>query len=337
MQARRARLKLLYNNKDISADLAAYLKSFLYTDHASGKADDLQITVEDRDGLWMGDWMPDKGATLKAALVTEHWQEQDKTEELPLGIFEIDSIDGKSSPTEITIKALSIPESSSLRGEEKTRSWEKVKLSAIAGDIASNAGFTLFYDTDDDPEQDRVEQTEQSDLAFLQKICEDAGLSLKIADQQIVIFDDEKYEALDPVMTIKRGWSWIVDYSFSTSTRNVYSACKVEYYSPGDNQNISYTFTAPNKPATGKTLVVNQRVSRLSEAEQLAKKKLRKQNREETKISFTLLGDVRLLAATTVMVEGYGKLDGKYFIEEAEHAGCGYRVKLDLRKVLEGY
>ncbi|HWR07746.1 contractile injection system protein, VgrG/Pvc8 family [Sporomusa sp.] len=337
MQARRARLKLLYDNKDISTDLAPYLLSFSYSDHASGKADDLQISLEDREGLWLGDWLPDKGATLKATLVTEHWTEQGKIEELPLGTFEIDAIDGKSSPSTVTIKALSVPESASLRGEEKTRSWEKVKLSTIARDIATNAGLTLFYDTDDDPEEDRVEQTEQSDLAFLQKICEDAGLSLKVSDQQIVIFDEEKYEAMEPVLTIKRGQSWILDHSFSTTTRDVYSACKVEYHDPKGKTSISYTYWAPNKPATGKTLVINQRVSSIAKAEKLAKKKLRKQNRGETKMSFSLLGDIRLLAARTVLVEGYGKFDGKYFIEEAEHAGAGYTVKIDLRQVLEGY
>lgn len=337
MQARRARLKLTYDNKDISADLVPYLLSFSYSDHASGKADDLQISLEDREGLWSGDWLPDKGATLKASLLTEHWAEQGKTEELPLGTFEIDSLDGKSSPSSVTIKALSIPESASLRGEEKTRSWEKTKLSTIARDIATNAGLTLFYDTDDDPEEDRVEQTEQSDLTFLQKICEDAGLSLKVSDQQIIVFDDEKYEAMEPVMTIKRGQSYILDHSFSTTTRDVYSACKVEYHDPKGKKSISYTYTAPNKPATGKTLVINQRVGNLAKAERLAKKKLRKQNRGETKMAFTLLGDIRLLAARTVLVEGYGKFDGKYFIEEAEHSGAGYKVKIDLRRVLEGY
>lgn len=337
MKARRANLKLLYDNKDISADLAPYLLSWSYSDHASGKADDLQITLEDRAGLWSGDWLPDKGATLKATLVTEHWIEQGKTEELPLGTFEIDAIDGKSSPSTVTIKALSIPESASLRGEEKTRSWEKVKLSTIARDIANNAGMSLFYDTDDDPEEDRVEQTEQSDLVFLQQRCEDAGLSLKVSDQQIVIFDDEKYEAMDPIMTIKRGQSWLLDHSFSTTTRDVYSACKVEYHDPKGKKSISYTYTAPNKPATGKTLVINERVGSIGKAEKLAKKKLRKQNKGETKMSFALLGDIRLLAARTVLVEGYGNFDGKYFIEEANHGGSGYTVKIDLRRVLEGY
>jgi phage protein D len=337
MQARRARLKLLYDNKDISADLVPYLLSFSYTDHASGKADDLQIRLEDRQGLWTGDWWPDKGATLKATLITEHWTEQDKTEELPLGMFEIDEIEGSSSPSTITIKALSVPESASLRGEEKTKSWEAVTLSKIAGEIATNAGLSLFYDTDDDPEHDRIEQTEQSDLAFLQKTCEDAGLSLKVSDRQIVIFDDEKYEAMEPVMTIKRGQSWILSHSFSTSTRDVFSACKVSYYNARTKKTYSYTYTAPNKLATGKTLVINERARSIGNAEKLAKKKLRKQNRGETKMSFSLLGDIRLLAACTVKVEGYGRLDGKYFIEEATHSGSGYKVKVDLRRVLEGY
>ena len=36
--ARRARIKILYDNKDISKDLAQYLKSFSYNDVISGQA-----------------------------------------------------------------------------------------------------------------------------------------------------------------------------------------------------------------------------------------------------------------------------------------------------------
>lgn len=337
MQARRASLKLLYNNKDISADLAPYLLSFSYTDHASGKPDDLQIRLEDRQGLWTGDWWPEKGATLKASLVTQHWIEQGKTEELPLGTFEIDEIEGDSSPSAITIKALSVPESVSLRGEAKTKSWEAVTLSRIAREIAGHAGLSLFYDTDDDQTYDRIEQTEQSDLAFLQKNCEDAGLSLKVSDRQIIIFDEEKYESLEPVMTIVRGDSLVLSHRFTTTTRDVYSACRVSYSDAKRKQTYSYTYTAPNKPATGKTLVINQRAGSLARAEKLARKKLRQRNKGETKMTFTLLGDIRLLAACTVMVQGYGKLDGKYFIETATHSGSGYKVNIELRGVLEGY
>ena len=244
-QGRRVKLKLDYNNKDISANLDPFLLNFSYTDHSSGQADDLQITLADRAGLWRGDWLPEKGATLQASIITENWGQDGKIEALSLGMFEIDEIELSGQPDVVTIKALSIPESSSLRGEVKTRAWEKTKLSVIAKDIASGAAMELVYDTDDDPDYDRIEQTEQSDLQFLLKLCNDAGLSLKVTDKQIVIFDDRKYEKIDTAMTIIRGVSSVSKYSATSSTRDVYSSCRVKYHNAKTKQDIDYTYTPP--------------------------------------------------------------------------------------------
>ena len=52
MDARRCLVMVSYNGKDISADLQQYLKSVSYTDNMSGEADDLQLTLEDKAGLW---------------------------------------------------------------------------------------------------------------------------------------------------------------------------------------------------------------------------------------------------------------------------------------------
>lgn len=73
MDTRRATAVVLYNNTDITADLNKYLKSISYTDNLSGEADDLQITLEDRAGLWEAAWMPDKGATLDVSIVLHEW------------------------------------------------------------------------------------------------------------------------------------------------------------------------------------------------------------------------------------------------------------------------
>ena len=69
MQARHTRVRVLYDNKDISEDLAAFLDSFDFSDSADSIADDISITLEDRQELWEGDWLPDKGATLKVSLI----------------------------------------------------------------------------------------------------------------------------------------------------------------------------------------------------------------------------------------------------------------------------
>jgi phage protein D len=73
--SRRAQLQVHYDNVDISTDIQSHLKSWSYTDNLSGEADDLQITLEDMDHLWRGDWMPDKGAILSAKVIRENWDE----------------------------------------------------------------------------------------------------------------------------------------------------------------------------------------------------------------------------------------------------------------------
>jgi hypothetical protein len=336
-ETRRARLLLTYGNRDISADLAPYLLDFSYTDYASGKADDLQISLEDRAGLWRSSWMPEKGATLVASLLVQHWEREGQVQKLPLGKFEVDEIESSGPPDTVKIKALSVPVSSSLVGEDKTRAWEKTRLSVIAKDIAGGAGLKLLYDADYNPEYDRIEQTEESDLAFLLRLCEDAGLALKVTNKQVVVFDESKYEKMAPITTIVRGKSSVISYSAISATREVYSAARVEYKGGHGKESIRYTYTPPNRPKTGKTLVINERVTSIAEAERLAKMRLRQKNKEEVKFSITMMGDIRLVAGVTVMIQGWGKFDGKYFVETAEHSGPGYTVKLELRRVLEGY
>lgn len=338
MLARRARLQLTYDGVDISTDIQAHLINWTYTDNMSGQADDLQVNLEDREQLWSGPWFPDKGATLKTKVIRENWEQDGQKDELSFGLFEIDEIEINSPPSTVTIKAISVPESCSLRGENKNRAWEKTKLSVISKDITHGAGLKLFFDTDDDPEYDRIEQTEQSDLEFLQKTCADAGLALKVSDAQVIIFDEAKYEQQDSIETIIKGQARIKSYRARTTLSGLYKSCRVDYHDTEKKEGIKYEFTPPNPPKTGRVLVVNERVKSVAEAERLAKKKLREANKDGTTFSLTLMGDIKYLAGLTVNLSGWGAFDGKYIITQATHGQqSGYEVKLELRKCLEGY
>lgn len=338
-----------YNNKDISTNLKPYLLSVSYTDELSGQADDLQISLEDKEGIWQSDWMPEKGASLEVSLAKSSWNSLNaSTETLKLGIFEIDEISSNGYPSEFKIKAVSVPENNTLRGIERTRSWENTELKTIANDIATGAGMELYYDTSENPILDRAEQTEQSDLSFLLSLCNDKGLALKISDNKIIIFDEEKYESEEAKLTIvKSGIDYekednmsyingILSYSFSSKVREIYAACHVKYQKGKSKETIEATFTAPNK--TGKTLEVNEQVETYAEAERLAKKKLREKNKEEITGNINLPGNFSLVAAVVVNILGFGNFDGKYIITNAKHnIGNGYTTGIDIRRCLDGY
>ena len=349
MEARRILTIIKYNNKDISVDISKYLKSISYTDNLSGEADDLQITLEDRDGLWQSTWMPEKGALLDVMLQQKYWQTLSALpQSLRLGLFEIDEITSSGYPSEVQIKAVSVPDNNTLRGTERSRSWEKAKLQVIANDIASAAGMSLFWDTEENPVLDRAEQTEQSDLSFLYAICKDKGLALKISDKKIIIFDEAKYEAEKAKITIVKpgtvykkesGMKYLfvgTGYSLRTKIRDIYAACRVNYQQGSSKSNIEATYTVAGKK--GKTLQVNEQVESVAEALNLAKKRLREKNKDEVTGYLNMLGNFVLLSGVTVNLLGFGAFDGRYLITRASHdIGSGYTTNIDVRRCLNGY
>lgn len=340
MKARSVSVLITYDNKDISKDIAAFLKSFSFSDAMSNEADSIDITLEDRTELWEGDWLPDKGAIITASIVTHNW-DGEGDERLDLGKFELDEIELSGPEHSVTLKGVSIPNNNELRGVEKSRSWEKVKFSKIAQDIAADAKMELFYDIDEgkDPDIDRAEQTDQSDLEFLMKLCKDHGMALKVTDEKLVIFDELKYEEADPVDIIKKGSHRMTGWSLKSKLRETYKSCHVVYKESKSGQVIEATFTAPDKTnKEGKILTVNTQVKSIAEAEELAKKKLREKNAEEVTVSLSLVGSIGLMAGSTVMLEGFHAFDGKYLITKGSHSiGGGYGLSLELRRCLNGY
>ncbi|BBB91059.1 MAG TPA: hypothetical protein PKA28_10855 [Methylomusa anaerophila] len=242
-QARRSRVAIVYENKDITRDIAPYLKSFEYTDNAEDKSDEIQITLEDRDLLWCGDWYPQKGAKISAEIVVS---EDGIEQKLPCGTFEIDEIESSGPPNTVTIKAVSVLFSSGIRHDKLNRPWENVTLSYIAQDIAKKAGLELFFDSEDDPNFDRVDQVNQGDLAFLQSLCQRTGHSLKVTGEKIVIFDQEKYEKQSAVLTLKKGQDNIKSYKFGSKNLSTYKSATVEYHDAKTGKTHKGTFTPTN-------------------------------------------------------------------------------------------
>ncbi len=360
MKALRHIPQVTYNGTDISADLAPWLKSFSVSDPMGGEADTFSFTVRDPDGRWRGAWLPEKGATLVAGIRREDGA---GVTEIKLGTFEIDQLTVKGAPSEVSVDAVSVPDNSALRGVEKSKSWEKVKLSEIAKQIATAAGMQLHYDTTEDPKLDRVEQSEQSDLSFLVKTCSDEGLAVKVAENTIIIFNEIDYEkakssiaifgSTDALEKAKAASAAAVaqgqpadarvyisvlnSYQFQQKTRDIYRACHVKYQSGNSGKLIEYTFALKDR-AKGKTLEVNEEVDSIAAAEKLAKKRLREKNREELTASFSVPGNFALYATRTVDVVGFGAFDGKYIITKVDHSlGSEYTCSLEIRRCLDGY
>jgi len=203
------------------------------------------------------------GTILRAAICVENWNFEGDNRELDCGSFEIDTVNFSGPPDVVVIKALSIPISSSIRNSEKTRAWEDTTLQKIAQDIADDAGLELMYEVETAIELDRVDQEEKSDMAFLLELCVQYGVSLKVTDNKVILFEEEAYEAKPVVDTFDKkefgNGGRILSYAFSQNTSGTVCKAIASYKDPKSGKLVQAEFEPPEPPATGQIAYVNER------------------------------------------------------------------------------
>ena len=280
-----------------------------------------------------------KGLKISAVIVLRNGNNDGKDAVLDCGQFELDSIDAQGPPATVTIKATSLSFSNTVRQTLKSKSWENITLSEIAGQIARQNGMGVLFESEFNPRYSRVEQYQTSDIAFLQKLCHNAGCSLKATNNILVVFDQAAYEGKKAVKKIKFGEEGgYTKYKLSTGTNNCYTSCRV-YYTTTSGAVISATEYDENYNENSdnqQCLQVCQRVSSKAAAQELAHKLLRLHNKFEITGTFTFPGDPKLAAGNTVELCDFGFGDGKYIVKTAKHSisSSGYTTQVTLRKCL---
>ena len=331
--SRRASIDIDYMGKNISKDLAPHLLSFRFNDN-EGRSDDIQIDLEDRDGNWHGPWLPNKGDKITAAIVLENWQKEGTTSRLDCGSFFIDDVSFKGPPDLVSIKALSVPFVEGGKQTKHTRAWENATLPTILGDVAKSAGLTLVYDA---PvyTYERVDQTKETDLGFAKRISKVEGLSVKVMSEQLIVYEQLKYEKKDTVRKIIKGESDVLSYDFQITAAD--SQCKkveISYFDKKKKKYVKYTYDVPGAKS-GPTAKITKKARSLEEAKRWAQMEARERNKRMKTAKLTLLGDENLIQGITVELEKFGAFDGKYFIETTGHSVTGgYTVDVNLREVL---
>lgn len=339
--ARRTYVSIVFQHKDITKLINSYLISFEYTDNEKDTADDINITIDDRDYEWL-QWLSAdtdidiKDAEVSAMIVKDNWHNDGKKEILDCGTFTVDTVSIKGAPNQITFKASGIDSNNGLK-EKHNKAWEKMSLQGIAQEIAAANGYTAVYMSDTKYWYDRIEQN-NSDIGFLQKLCQNNGLSLKISSKQIIIFDQFTAEqaAADFTFNINCG---MISYSFNaTADDSKYNKCTVKYTDPKTEKTIEGSFEDKTIKDGQSFTISDEKVSSVAEANQLAEKRLRLKNKEGNNVTIEMPGDINYMAGVTFNIEGFYGLDGKYIMTSVKHkVSGGYTTSITARKVLEGY
>lgn len=344
MESRKTTCRVEFDGADITKDIGPSFLSMTYVDSEDGAADDLQLKLQDRGGLWTRHWLERAvqaaaGDRLRiaCAIVKTGWDPEAKT--LESGHFELDSVQIKGPPATVTIKATGLGFAAAIRQTKRSRAWENCTLRTIANQVAANGGTTCMFEAGKDPKYTRIEQDNESDLAFLERLCKDAGLALKCTDGQMVLFDRGEYEAQPSCETIVQG-SGYEDYDLKSKTADTkYNSCRVSYWDSTAArliEGIAYAEDYDPESEDNRQLELTERVESVAEANELAARRLKLHNLFSRVAAFTLPGSVKYMAGRTVELEGWGGFDGKYMIAEARHTldqSGGHTTRITARKV----
>lgn len=318
--ARRVRLSVVIGGKDVTSSVSPDLLAFELTDHAHGKADDLRLTLRDTDGKWSGPWRPTKGLRISASILCLDWTGPGQRLGLNFGAFAIDEVEFEGPPDLVQIKAVSASTATALRQESRTQAWESTSLRVVAGEIAKRHGLKLLYDGADLPFT-RTDQREESDLCFLKRLCEERGVNLKVHDGRLVLFSAQSHDSKSAALTVtKRGGGLpALKWNFKSKSGATYKACEVSWLDPETRELRTHTYAPQGQAPSEQLLRINRRVESMAEAQRLAQAELRKCNKGEYEAKLDCIGHPGLVAGIVVAASGFGRFDGRYFVEEAVH------------------
>lgn len=323
--------KVVYNGKNITADLSIYVCDISYTDKVSGESDELDIELEDTDLNWQNGWAPAKGDTIYCEIGTDNGQL------VQCGTFTVDDIRLSGPPDKISIKALSSGISSKLR-TKKSYAHENKTLREVVNTIASRNGYTILG-TIDNIRVGRLTQYRESDVAFLQRVALDFGYAFSIKDKTIVF--TQIYELENFPIRLVLDKTDLTSYSFADRAFDTYSGATVKYYSQKENKMVTADLPADDsvddfpKDNTEVLEVRKPRAENEAQAKVKAKAHLHRKNSKQKTASFDFPGNALALSGNNLQLTGFGLFTGVYHITQASHKlnNSGYTCSVDAKWV----
>ncbi|MBM2885673.1 phage protein D [Chromobacterium phragmitis] len=324
--------ELAYNGQSITADIARYALNISYIDHLSGESDELEVELEDSDGRWLNGWYPDKGATLDfklgyrgAALAA-------------LGSFDIDEVEYSAPPSVVRIRALATGVQHPLRTRQG-QAYDKLTLQDLAQRIARRNGMTLQGKIDG-VDIDRLTQYHETDLAFLQRVASHYGYICKVIDNNRKLVFWKRGDLIDSASVKRYTPADLISWRARDQLSQVPSAVEVSYHDPNkralQTARAAADARAPGGKASSADVVkLTRKSGGKLQAELQAKAEMEKRQLARTSMYITVDGAPQLAAGRNVDLAGFGKLSGRYLIEQARHRLSrqeGYVCELELKR-----
>ena len=235
--ARNIRVIVIFNKVDISDEIAHSISSLNYTDNSKNAIDDLELELENLDYRWLKEWYPDENAQL---LVGIHEELENETNFLDLGTFYVDEPTFENN--RLNLKCLALPLDQNIRDQKNSVAWERITLKELVTQIANRHEMNAEIYAENEFFE-RLDQNQETDLAFINRVVKETGLNMKVSDDKIIIFDDEEMEKNDTVEIFNINDERIRSFSLKKKNKEIYDNVEVSYYDPDKKKVIKEIIT----------------------------------------------------------------------------------------------
>ena len=215
--------RLTVSGEDVTSKIQGRLISLTLTDNRGFDADQLDITLDDSDGLLD---LPPLGAIISLSLGWQHCGLVHK------GMYTVDEVEHEGAPDNLTIRA----SSADLRGsfaDQKECSWHRKTVADIVQTIAAEHYLEpLVSDSLAGETVDHIDQANESDANFLSRLAEqfDAIATVKQGKLLFIKAGDATSASGEPLPIIHIKRTIGDKHRFNLADRGNYTAVKAFYH-----------------------------------------------------------------------------------------------------------
>jgi len=311
---------ILANNADITDLINGRLLSLSITDEIGVVSDCLTLELDDRDCVFE---IPPRGAELQVALGYKDLY--------PMGRFIVDEVECKCPPQTLTLTARATDAAMNEIGAIKalrSYSWEKQTLVGIVQTIARRyglqesvaAGYKQIH-------IDHIDQADESDSAFIQRLASDYGASVKIAGGKLLFIEplSGKFPDGSPMQEIPI--TDISSYRMRISERGKYGKITAKYYDFDAAEEKQITVGTGGPTFTLRDIYTNAERARAA-----AKAKLQETTSGTHTLSLDIVGNPLIGAESLINVQGLrADAGGLWVVKSAKHTltSSGYKTQIE--------
>lgn len=237
-----------------------------------------------------------------------------------------------------------------LQREPKARPFAQTKDSAIASQIAKDAGLTDVV-TDSQVTHEYVSQTNKTDLALLQERARLINYEVVVDDKTLIFRPAANAKSESLTLSLQED---LLDFSPNLSSAGQVSEARVLGWNPQEKKEIVGQAKAGDEGSTiggsrsgvalaedafgpAASVVADQPVTSQAEADQMAKALLQKTALSSVTGGGSCLGRTDLRSGKVIKIEGVGKMfSGEYYVTHVTHNYSpqgGYRTSFSVSGV----